>query len=223
MEDWYSIPGFADPMSSLSHLVGAVLFCNAGFFLLWRARHRPRTFWFCAQFVLASLFCLTMSFIYHLVPLGGTARAVMLRMDVAAIFALIASTFTVLHGILFRGWRCWTVVGLLWGIVAVGVPVRMVFFERISHVAGNGIFLLMGWIGAFSAWLLWRSFRWRYLGPVVLGGLCYTVGAVVNALNKPVIIDKIWGPHETFHLFVLLGLGVHWWLVWRIAKPGENS
>ena len=222
MDEWHSIPGFADPMSSLSHLVGTVLFFNAGVLLLWRTRlspeNRARNFWFCLQFVVASLFCLSMSFVYHMVPLGGTARAVMLRLDVAAIFVLIASTFTVIHGIAFRGWRCWAIVGLLWGIAAVGIPLRMVFFDSVSHVAGNGIFLLMGWVGVLSAWLVWRAYGWRYLGPVVLGGICYTIGAVVNAANWPVIIDRVWGPHETFHLFVLAGLAVHWGLAWKISN-----
>jgi len=218
MEEWISIPGFADPMASISHLVGAILFANAGLALLWRAAHRQRTFWFSMQFLLATLFCLSMSFVYHLLTLGSTARAVMLRLDVAAIFVLIASTFTVIHGILFRGWKRWTVPAVLWIVAATGISLRMVFFESVSHVGGNLIFLVMGWLGAVSAWLVYKHFGWRMLAPIVLGGVFYSIGAIINAVNWPIFIPRIWGPHETFHLFVLAGLAAHWTLVWRIAK-----
>ena len=217
MDQWYSIGGFYDPMSSLSHLVGTVIFFVLSIPLLISARRSRTTFWFALQFSLAALFLLSISSVYHMMVLGGTARGVMLRLDIAAIFVLIASTFTVIHGILFTGWQRWAIVSLLWTITAVGVTLRIVFFESIPGNVGDGIFLLMGWIGAVSAYLRWKKYHWRAIGPVVVGGLCYTIGALMNTFDWPVFIGKVWGPHETFHLLVLAGLGVHWAFVWSIA------
>ena len=217
MDEWYSIRGFNDPMSSISHLAGTAIFFVLSIFLLWSARRTRKTFLYSLQFAVATLFLLSMSFVFHLLAVGGTAREVLLRLDVAAIFVLIASTFTVIHGILFQGWRRWAIILLLWTIAIVGITLRTIFFHSIPSYVGDGIFLLMGWIGIVSAILLWREYRWRAVGWVFGGGMFYTVGALSNTFGWPVIINKVWGPHETFHLMVLGGLGTHWAFVWAIA------
>ena len=217
MEEWYSIRGFNDPMSSISHLAGTVIFFFLSIFLLWSARRSRTSFLYSLQFAVATLFLLSMSFVFHMMAIGGTARDVMLRLDVAAIFVLIASTFTVIHGILFSGWRRWTIILVLWIIAVTGITLRTIFFHSIPSWLGDGIFLLMGWIGAFSAYLLWSRYRWRAVKWVLGGGLFYTVGALSNTFGWPIFINKVWGPHETFHLMVLAGLGTHWAFVWSIA------
>ena len=222
MDRWYSIPGFFDPMSSLTHLVGLVLFFLLTPFLLYSARWSRRNYWFSFQFAISVMLLLSMSFVYHMMATGGTARAVMLRLDVAAIFVLIASTFTAIHGILFVGWKRWVVIGLLWVIAITGITIRTIFFNSIPSILGDGIFLLMGWVGVYSSWLLWQKYRWAAVRPIILGGLFYTIGAVINAQGQLVVIDKVWGSHETFHLFVLAGIGAHWAFIWRIADQRSD-
>jgi channel protein (hemolysin III family) len=141
----------------------------------------------------------------------------MLRLDVAAIFVLIASTFTIIHGILFNGWKRWGVVVLQWTIAVTGLTLRAIFFHQIPRILGDGIFLLMGWVGAYSAWLLWKDFGWAGVSKVIWGGVFYTIGVAIHSTNSWVFIPKVWGPHETFHLLVLVGLAVHWTFVWEIV------
>ena len=218
MDDWYSIGGFNDPMSSISHLSGSVVFTVLSFFLLrsaWASRTR---FWFMFVFAFAVVLLLTMSFVYHMMAVGSTARTVMRCLDIAAIFVLIAATFTVFHGILFRGWRRWGIIILMWVIAITGITLRSVFYDNVPDWMGIGIFLVMGWVGAFSGYLLWKDYGSAALKPVVWGGVLYSVGAVIDGVGWPIIIDKVWGPHETFHLFVLAALGVHWSLAARVAE-----
>ena len=217
MDEWYSIGGFNDPMSSLSHLVGTVVFFVFAVLLLRAAWQDRSAFWFCLQFVVASLTLLSVSFVYHMQGLGTVARDVMLRLDVAAIFVLIASTFTVIHGILFVGWKRWGVILLQWTIAIVGLTLRAIFFHQIPKILGDGIFLLMGWVGAYSAWLMWKKFGWPGVSKIIWGGVFYTIGVAIHSINSWVLIPKVWGPHETFHLLVLVGLAVHWTFVWEIA------
>lgn len=147
----------------------------------------------------------------------GAMRAFMLRLDVAAIFILIAGSFTPLHGILFEGWKRWAMLVLVWGVAILGITLRILFFDRISRPVGLGMFLFMGWLGVVSGYLVWKHYGWRMLYPVVVGGVVYTVGAVSNAARWPTIIPYIWGPHETHHMTVLTGLGFHWWAVSQVA------
>ncbi len=217
MDEWYSIGGFNDPMSSLSHLIGCVIFFVLAVFLLLSARESRSKFLFCLQFSFATVFMLSMSFVYHMMAVGGTARDVMLRLDVASIFVLIASTFTVIHGLLFTGRKRWMIPLFLWLIVVVGVTLRSIFFHSIPSIVGDGIFLLMGWLGAASSWLLWKEYGVEGVKLVFLGGVFYTIGAVMNAVDMPILIPMVWGPHESFHLLVLAGLGAHWAFVMSVA------
>ena len=98
MDEWYSISGFSDPVSSITHLVGLVVFSVLAIFMLssaWKSRTR---FWFSFVYAFAVIQLLSMSFVHHMLEPGSTARAVMVRLDVAAIFVLIAATFSSMHG-----------------------------------------------------------------------------------------------------------------------------
>ena len=220
METWYPISGFSDPMSSLSHLVGLIIYFLLGIFMIrscFTVRSPQGAFRYAFLFIAAVVLLLTMSFVYHMQTPGSTARAVMLRLDIVSIFTLIASTFTAIHGLLFVGWQKWGMIATLWTIAIVGIIFRTIFFESIPSVVGDGIFLLMGWLGAYSTWMLWKEFGSYAVGLVIAGGLCYTIGAIINAAGKLIIVDRVWGPHETFHLFVLAGIGCHWAFIWSIV------
>lgn len=217
MDDWYSIGGFHDPMSSLSHLVGTTVFTVLSIFLLRKARGSSLRMRLALLFCIAVVLLLTMSFVYHMMEVGGTARIVMRTLDIAAIFILIAATFTVIHGVLYRGWRRWGVLVPIWVIAITGISLRSVFYDSVPDWLGTGIFLMMGWIGALSAYLLWKSHGMRAVRPVLIGGVLYSIGAISDGIQWPTFIEKVWGPHETFHLFVLAGLGVHWALIDKIV------
>ena len=218
MNDWYSLPGFHQPFSSFSHLLGAFIFAVFSWLLLRLAWNDRRCFWLVAIFAAATVALLSLSGAYHMLEPGGTARAVMLRLDVAAIFVLIAASFTPLHGILFRGWKCWGMLLIVWSIAITGLTLRMIFFDSISIWLGHSVFVLMGWQGIVSAHLIWKHHGWRWLVPLVCGGVLYTLGATSNAFRWPIIVPYVWGPHETHHLTVLAGLGCHWWVVSEVVK-----
>src|SRR6266404_6193089 len=112
--DLHSLPGFHDPVSAITHLLGAVVFLVLGYRLVLHAWGRWDRVAFLAVFGFANVFLFTMSALYHMMEFGGTARAVMERLDHGAIFVLIAGTFTPAHGILFRGVGRWGFLLLIW-------------------------------------------------------------------------------------------------------------
>jgi len=173
-------------------------------------------------FVISVLTLLSLSGVYHMMELGSTSRAVMLRLDVAAVFVLIAGTFTPVHVIMFRGWNRWGVLALLWLIAIVGVTLRSIFFDKIPSPVGSFIFLSMGWIGLYTAYLIYHKLGWYGFRSVLFGGICYSAGAIINVVQWPVIIPLVWGPHETFHFMVLAGLGFHWSFISKIAQKPQR-
>jgi hemolysin III len=139
------------------------------------------------------------------------------QIDRAAIFTLIAGSFTPAHVILFRGpWRR-APLAVVWLIAAAGVTVKPVFFGGTPDWVGSVLYLVMGWLGAVGCAALWRRHGWRFVRPMALGGLAYTAGAVVDLAGHPVAVAGVVGSHELFHLFVLLGVALHWRFVWTFA------
>ena len=211
-----SLPGFREPFNSISHLVAAMVFTSLMVRLLRRGRGNLARVVALAVFGFTSVFLLLMSSIYHM-HWPSSSRDVMEQMDVAAIFALIAGTFTPAYAILYRGpARFWLLI-ISWGAAILGITFRTIFFDLMSGWMGTGLFLMFGWIGAISAWDLWKRYSFAFIQALVWGGLAYSCGAVMLEFHWPVLIPRILGPHELWHIAVLTGLGFHWRFVWQIA------
>ena len=218
MTEWYTLPGFNQPMSSMSHLLGAVVYLVLSVFLVRGAWWRRACFFNALLFSFAVVTLLSLSGVYHMFSPEGKAGRVMIRLDVAAIFFLIAATFTPIHGLLFTGWKRWGVLIPLWVIAIAGITLRTIFFNSIPLLVGTLIFLVMGWIGGLSGYLLYKHYGRHAFMPTILGGVMYTIGAVGDALALPTVVPMVWGSHETFHLFVLAGIGFHWHFISQITE-----
>jgi channel protein (hemolysin III family) len=150
-----------------------------------------------------------MSGVFHLLEPQGSARDVLQRLDHAGIFFLIAGSFTAVHGILFRGiWR-WGMLLLIWAIAITSITLKTIYFHDLSEWLGLSLYLGMGWLGAITGVLLYRRFGFVFIKPLVYGALAYTAGAVIEFIRMPVLIPGVIGPHELFHIAVLIGLGYH--------------
>lgn len=234
--DLFAIPGFTDPFSSLSHLLGAAVFAGLARPLVHRGVRangaagmkslNGRTVSL-AIFAVAAVFLLTMSGVFHLLGPEGSARPILRRLDHAAIFVLIAGTFTPIHTILFRGaWR-WGMLAFVWTLAALGVTLKSIFFDSTPQALGLGLYIGMGWTGLASMGALWKRMGPRGLAPLLGGGIAYTLGAAIEGIEPRPLVAGVIRAHEIFHVAVLAGLGLHWWFVWRIADyalprlPGE--
>jgi len=211
------IPGFADPVSSISHLIATVVFAVAAVPLLRSARgHRWRMVAL-TTYAGSVVLLFSMSGVFHLLPHGSGGRAVLQRLDHASIFVLIAGTFTAVHGILFRGWLRWGVITFIWVVTATAIPLKTVFFEEMPEWFGLTLYLALPWIGLVAGLLLWLRRGVRYIAPFFLGGIAYTLGAVLEFSRWPNPWPGVIHAHELFHLFVIAGAAFHWWFCAAIA------
>ena len=205
----YSIPGFADPFSSIIHLLAAVIFFVLGIFLVGRGRGSLGHSIALALFVFSVVFLLSMSGVYHLLS-GGTGRIVLQRLDHAGIFLLIAGSFTPLHVIMFKGFLRWGILSIIWTLAIAGLTLKVIFFDSIPEWISLSVYLGLGWLGMISGLLLARRFGMSFIKPLVLSGLSYSLGGITEYLRWPVLIPGIIGPHEIFHIAVIFGIGFHW-------------
>lgn len=219
----YTLPGFHDPASTISHLVGAIAFALLTPSLLRRGRAgdpgpgRQVRVAFLGVYAFSCVFLMAMSACYHMLPHGTGGRSVMERLDHSAIFLLIAGTFTPAHGILFRGpWR-WAPLLLIWTAAITGITLKAIFLRSLAEGLGLTFYITLGWVGAVSAAVLWRRFGLRFIAPLLWGAVAYTAGSVMEFVGWFWIVPGIVGPHELFHVLVLVGAGCHWYWVWTFA------
>jgi channel protein (hemolysin III family) len=224
----FPIGGFSEPVSSMTHLAGAGVFAFLTIPLLrrgWGDRIRVACL---AVYAGSCVLLMAISGVYHLLAPGGAGRDVMLRLDHAAIFVLIAGTFTAVHGILFHGrWR-WEPIILFWAVTAAAVTLKTVFFNQVPEWVGLSLYLCLGWVGLVTGGVLWARYGWGFIRPLAWGGVAYTFGAVMEYIGWMVVIRGVVGPHELFHLAVLAGAGFHWRFVYSFASgapplPGSGD
>jgi channel protein (hemolysin III family) len=212
-----SIPGFSDPVSSLTHLAGALVFAILGGFLIARGRGEAPRVISLTVFVISCVLLLSLSGVYHLLTPETAARGVLARLDHAAIFVLIAGSFTPVHVILLRDRWQRHLLAWIWAAAVAGLALKTVYFDTMPAWLGLLMYLGLGWLGLISTIALARRFGVRFILPLVWGALAYTTGAVAEFLGWPVLARGIVGPHEVFHLAVLAGVSFHWSFISGIA------
>jgi channel protein (hemolysin III family) len=213
----YNLPGFYEPFSVVSHLAGALLFVVLGGRLLKRGRGDPLHRAVLGVYAGSCVFLFLASGVNHMLASASPARAVMGRIDHSAIFLLIAGTFTPVHGILFRGWGRWLPLLLIWSAAIAGIAMKCLYFDDWPRWLGVGLYLLLGWLGAISGVAIAIRYGFKFVLPLLWGGIAYSVGAILEFLDWPVIIPGVVHPHELFHLAVILGALFQWLFIWRIA------
>ena len=147
----------------------------------------------------------TMSSVYH--GLGdGMAKRVMQVLDHCTIYLLIAGTYT---PILLSAMRpldsvaSWVLLGVVWGLAAVAITLTAIDLKRFA-VFSMACYIGMGWCIVVKLPLLIRAVGWGGFWLILLGGVCYTVGAVLYGMGRT---KKYM--HSVFHLFVVAGSVLH--------------
>ncbi len=154
---------------------------------------------------------------YHFFDLGESGNAWLRRLDHAAIFLLIGGTYvpSFMH-LLDGAWRV-TMLSVVGGLALLGVLFKLALFDGAQKSkAGTLMYVLLGWIVVIPAYKMYPVIPSSSLAWLVAGGLAYTVGAVVYARKWPDPWPETFGFHEVWHLFVLLGAGLHYGFVFSL-------
>lgn len=212
------LPWIYEPFSALSHLLGAVVFAVLGVLLLRRTPDRPSSQFFVATYVFSCVFLMTVSGLYHLTITGGPSNRILVRLDHDAIFLLIAGTFTPVHGLLFRGRMRWMPLAFIWFCALGGIVLKSVLFDSVAEWVGLTLYLAMGWFGTAAGVVLWRRFGFRFIRPLLFGGIAYSAGAIMEFFRWPIVLRGVIQAHEVFHLAVLVGAAFHFAFIWHIVE-----
>jgi hemolysin III len=141
------------------------------------------------------------SAVYHRVTWRPAVRVWMRRLDHAAIYLLIAGTYTP-FGLLALppAWAA-VVLSIVWSGCALAIVLKLVWVDAPKWLAAT-LAVALGWVGAVAL----SELASAGAGPLVLltvGGVLYTAGALVYALRRPDPVPAVFGYHELFHALVI--------------------
>jgi hemolysin III len=139
---------------------------------------------------------------YHRWRWNPRWRPVLRRIDHSTIFVFIAATYTPVALLVMHGTLRWVILAAVWA-GAIGGVILSVAWITAPRVLSAACYLALGWVSAFA---LPQMIEHLDLAPLILlglGGLLYTVGAVVYATKRPDPWPRIFGFHEVFHALVV--------------------
>ena len=142
------------------------------------------------------------SALYHRVVWSPRPRRWMRRLDHAAIFLLIAGTYTPFGLLALDGaWRV-TVLAIVWTGALVAIVLRVAWIDAPRWVAAV-LAVVLGWVGVVALPEIYGAVGLPPLTLAAVGGLLYTAGALVYALRRPDPVPAVFGYHEVFHVLVI--------------------
>ncbi len=202
-KDTFYYSPFEERLNVISHAIGVILGIVALVFLVVHASQNGTASHIVSFSIYgASIILLYLaSTLYH-ISKKPKARKRLRIFDHAAIYVLIAGTYTPFALVTLEGVIGWTIFGLVWGFAAIGITLKLFFtgkFDKLSTL----MYVFMGWLIIFAINPLLANLSSEGLFWLLAGGVAYTIGAVLYSIQKLPL------NHAIFHVFVLAGSIFH--------------
>jgi hemolysin III len=162
-----------------------------------------------AVYVLTTVLLFGVSAAYHLGAGTPRGNAFLRRLDHANIYLFIAGTYTPLALALDDRSLGWLILGLVWGVALIGLLLPFLWLSAPRWVSA-GSYVALGWVALFFLPELYHALGATVVGLLALGGLLYSVGAVIYARKRPNPYPGWFGFHELFHAFTIGAYLVHY-------------
>lgn len=150
---------------------------------------------------------------YHMVMAKDHVIAFLRKIDHSMIFVLIAGTYTPICLISLGGTTGWTLFFVINGLALLGVLYKLIWFKAPRWLS-TALYVILGWIIIFFSPALLKVISSTGMVLLLLGGISYTVGALIYWLKPKFLEFKHMGFHEIFHIFILVGSLFHFLCVY---------
>jgi hemolysin III len=185
------------------HLLGTLVGAAAAAILLGlAARYNEVTLWPVLAYSVGLMAMLGCSAAYHVHRLSER-REFLRRLDHAAIFVMIAGTYTPFTACILAGAPSFWLTGGIWAAALTGVAVKVLYPRRFEW-ASTVIYLALGWAVVIFMQPLLAQLDRTTLALLIAGGVVYSIGACVHRWRRLPFHDAIW------HALVLIAAGCHY-------------
>jgi len=197
------------PLSGLTHLSAALAAGMGSVILLFLGGTSPVKIIALGVYGISVIFLFGSSAAYHLIKAEPKAIANLRKLDHAAIYVLIAGSYTPICAIMFTGFWRWGFLAIIWSLAALGIIVKM-FIIKAPRWVTAGVYVILGWFCLVAAGEALRALPTGALIGLGIGGLIYTIGAIIYITKKLDLFPGKFGFHEVWHIFVILAALAHY-------------
>ncbi|MGI9598864.1 MAG: PAQR family membrane homeostasis protein TrhA [Acidimicrobiales bacterium] len=197
------------------HLVGFLVSLPAGLALLWAADSATEAIGLLI-YVFSVMLLFGTSAAYHLLARSDRAQLIMRRLDHSMIFVQIAGTYTPVCLLALPPEWGRPILVLIWVSAVVGVVVKLMAGERLLRMS-NVLYILLGWVALAALPVILRHLSRGEFALLVIGGVMYTIGAVLFYCRRPRLQPLIFGYHEVWHGFTVAAALAHFGMVWMVT------
>ena len=159
---------------------------------------------------------------YHMIKARPKVLEILRKLDHSAIYLLIAGTYTPFCTIMFDGFWKWGMLTIIWSLALIGIVVK-IFIVNAPRWLNAGIYIVMGWLCIAAIGEMLRVLPPWALTWLVVGGVLYTLGAVVYITKILNFWPGKFGFHEVWHIFVILGALAHFIAIAFLIAPAHGS
>lgn len=207
---------FKEPVNSITHLVGAVLSAAGLTWMIVKSvlHQNPLQLTSALIFGISMILLYSASSIYHAVKSSPHVENILRRIDHSMIFVLIAGTYTPICLLALPRPLGPILLIVLWSLTVAGIFFR-VFFLNAPRWLYTMFYVLMGWLAIFFILPIYRNIAIQGFLLLWIGGIFYTVGALIYARKPAWMTLPHFGFHEIFHLFILGGSLAHFIMISR--------
>lgn len=207
-----------EPVNGLTHLVAAAIALVGLVILVVLGWGQPGKVISLVIYGISLVTLFLASGLYHSVIATPSVLQRLRKFDHSAIFLLIAGTYTPICINLLDGFWKWGLLGIVWGLALTGIGVK-IFFINAPRWATAGVYILMGWLAILGIREILASMPVGAITWLVAGGLIYTLGAVVYITKRMDFLPDVFGFHEVWHIFVILGALAHFIMIATYIAP----
>ena len=207
-----------DPAGGLMHLGAAVAAVFGLAALLYIGRSNLVKEVSLLVYGVALILMFSASTAYHLIKARPPVAQVLRKLDHSAIYLLIAGTYTPICLHFFTGFWQWGVVAIIWLMAIVGIVIKL-FVIRAPRWLNAAVYLVMGWLCIIGIPVMLAAMPVGALFWLLLGGILFSVGSIVYVVEKPNFYPGVFGFHEVWHVFVILGCLSHFILIAAYVAP----
>lgn len=205
-----------EPVNSLTHWAGAVLALIGLIALLIVGSETSAKLISLLIYGVSLIFLFSASATYHMVQVKENVLEIFRKLDHAAIYCLIAGTYTPFCVNAFSGFWNWGLLTIIWTLALIGIITKL-FYIRAPRWLNAGIYLVMGWLCISAIGQMLALLHVWVLSWLIVGGLLYTFGAIIYITKIFNFVPGTFGFHEIWHIFVLLAAAAHFVAVLGVA------
>jgi len=197
-----------EPVNGLTHLGGALAAFFGNIVLIIISWNGPAKLASVIIYGISLMAMFSASAIYHMAKVKPEILAILRKIDHSAIFLLIAGTYTPFCLNAFTGFWRWGLLIIIWLIAVAGIFLK-IFFPNLPRWLHTGVYIIMGWLCMMAAPQMPKVLPVNSIVWLIVGGVTYTVGAIIYATKWLDLVPGKFGFHEIWHVFVILGAAAH--------------